>query len=76
MAARDCSRDRGVTAALVMLMMLSVLSGTRGASTFVTLTGLAIAFAWPVAGLIALLFTWPVEALVAWRAPVHGRDWG
>jgi len=47
-----------------------------GASTFVTLIGLAVAFVVPVAGLVMLLFTWPIEALVAWRAPTSYRDWG
>lgn len=46
-----------------------------GASTFVTVTGLAIAFALPVAGLTVLLLTWPVEAVIAWRAPASYRDW-
>lgn len=46
-----------------------------GASTGVTLVGLAIAFIVPVAGLVTLFFTWPVEALVAWRAPTSYRDW-
>lgn len=46
-----------------------------GASTFVTVTGLAIAFALPVAGLAMLLLTWPVEAVIAWRAPASYRDW-
>jgi len=47
-----------------------------GASTFVTLIGLATAFAVPVAGLLLLVLTWPAEALVAWRAPANYRDWG
>jgi len=47
-----------------------------GASTLVTVIGLATAFAVPVAGLVLLLFTWPVEGLVAWRAPASYRDWG
>jgi len=46
-----------------------------GASTFVTVAGLAIAFILPIAGLAMLLLTWPVEALVAWRAPAAYRDW-
>lgn len=47
-----------------------------GASAIVTLIGLAVAFAVPVAGLAILLLTWPVEGLVAWRAPDSYRDWG
>ncbi len=47
-----------------------------GASTFVTVLGLAVAFVVPVAGLVMLLLTWPVEALVAWRAPDSYREWG
>lgn len=47
-----------------------------GASAIVTLLGLAVAFAIPVAGLAMLLLTWPVEAVVAWRTPGPYRDWG
>jgi uncharacterized membrane protein len=47
-----------------------------GASTIVTLVGLAVAFVVPVAGLVMMFLTWPVESLVAWRAPESYRDWG
>ncbi len=47
-----------------------------GASTMVTVLGLAISFVVPVVGLVMLLLTWPVEALVAWRAPPSYREWG
>ena len=47
-----------------------------GASTVVSIIGLATAFAVPVAGLALLVLTWPAEALVAWRAPASYRDWG
>ena len=46
-----------------------------GASTFVTLVALAIAFVVPVAGLVVMLLTWPMEAAVAWRAPSGYRTW-
>jgi uncharacterized membrane protein len=47
-----------------------------GASTMVTVLGLAVSFVVPVVGLVMLLLTWPVEALVAWRAPPSYREWG
>lgn len=47
-----------------------------GASTFVTLLALGVAFVVPLASLAMLVLTWPVEALVAWRAPDSYREWG
>jgi hypothetical protein len=46
-----------------------------GASTTVTVLGLAVAFVVPVGGLLLLPLTWPAEALVARRAPGSYREW-